>query len=302
MVVHPLLDSRSLWGKSLRSQKVDTVNEENEDALVRKITTEARGIHFSNSYDLCEFTHAKTRQKTSATLLRFILKLVSHGEVTKASLSLSQSLQCCITDKQNQTTLGLGVKLHHKFGSHYLIDTLHEHGYIGSYEEVIQFRKSAAKYVCNNIATLHQMMGFTQIMGLVFGWCDNFDLLVSTPNCRRETHAMATEFQMHPGGIIESGSTQSCISTLTIPRLTSKLAKSVGCNRAIPLLHCTGHKKVVPLQCPSEKLLGSATLRYVRQCGGCPRDRCTVAQQREPGSRCYGVELLTISLPGVRVY
>ena len=75
---------------------------------------------------------------------------------------------------------------------------------------MIQFRKSAAKYVCDNIATLHQMMGFTQIMGLVFGWCDNFDLLVSTPNGRRETHAMATEFQMHPAGIIESGNTQSC--------------------------------------------------------------------------------------------
>ena len=87
MVVHPLLDSRSLWGKSLRSQKVDTVNEENEDALVRKITTEARGIQFSKSYDLCEFTHAKTRQKTSATFLKFISKLISHGEVTKASLS-----------------------------------------------------------------------------------------------------------------------------------------------------------------------------------------------------------------------
>ena len=75
---------------------------------------------------------------------------------------------------------------------------------------------------------MHQMMGFAQTVGLVLGWYDNFYLLVSTPNGRHETHAMATEFQMHPAGIIESGSAQSGISTLAIPRLTSKLAKSVG--------------------------------------------------------------------------
>ncbi len=190
-------------GKIFKIAKVDTVDEDEEDALVRKITTEACRIPFSKNYDLSEFTYAKTKQTTSTTLLRFISKLISHGEVTKASLSLSQSIQSCITDKQNQTTLGLGVKLHHKFGSRDLIDTLHEHGYIVSYEEVIRFRKSAAKYVSDNAATLHQMVGFTQKVGLVFGWYDNFDLLVSTPNGRRETHAMATEFQMHPAGIID---------------------------------------------------------------------------------------------------
>ena len=250
-------------GKILKIAKVDTVDEEKEDALVRKITAEARGIPFSKNYDLSEFTHAKTEQKTSLTLLRFISKLISHGQVTKASLSLSQSIQSCITDKQNQTTLGLGIKLHHKFGSCGLIDTLHEHGYIVSYEEVIRFRKSAAKYVSDNVATLHQMMGFTQTAGLVFGWYDNFDLLVSTPNGRRETHAMATEFQMHPAGIIESGSAQSGISTLTIPRLTSKLAKSVGCNRAIPLLHYTGPKKVVP---PATSIRKTTGISYTEAC------------------------------------
>ncbi len=94
-------------GKIFKIAKVDTVDEDKEDALVRKITTEACRIPFSKNYDLSEFTYAKTKQTTSATLLRFISKLISHGEVTNASLSLSQSIQSCITDKQNQTTLGL---------------------------------------------------------------------------------------------------------------------------------------------------------------------------------------------------
>ena len=81
MVVHPLLDFRS----NLEDRKSGW----NEDGLVRKITTEARGIQFSKNYDLSEFTHAKQGKKTSATLLRFISKLISHGEVMKASLSFT---------------------------------------------------------------------------------------------------------------------------------------------------------------------------------------------------------------------
>ena len=40
-----------------------------------------------------------------------------------------------------------------------------------------------------------------------------------TPNGHRETHAMATEFKMHPPGIVE-GSIHFGISSLVIPRLT----------------------------------------------------------------------------------
>ena len=86
------------------------------------------------------------------------------------------------------------------------------------------------------------MMGLTQTVSHIFGWYDNFDLLVSTPNGRRETHAMATEFQMHPAGII-NGSTQPGISILIFPRLTSQQAKSVGKNRAIPLIHYMAPRK-----------------------------------------------------------
>ncbi len=188
-----IIGFREFVGKILKVAKVDTEDEDAEDALARKILAESRDIPFTKTkYDLGNFTHAKTKEHTSATLLRFISKLVSTGEVTKASLSLSQSIQQHITNACNQTTLGLGVKLHHKFGSRYITDTLHEHGYIASYDEVRRFRKSAAKYVSENALMLHQMMGFTKSAGLVFGWYDNFDLMVSTPNGCRETHAMAT--------------------------------------------------------------------------------------------------------------
>lgn len=242
-----IIGFREFVGKIVKVSKVDNEDKDTEDTLARKIIAESHDIQFNKTqYDLGNFTHTKTIEQTSATLLRFISKLVSTGEITKASLSLSQSIQQHITNARNQTTLGLGVKLHHKYGSRDLIDILYEHGYIASYDEVRRFRKSTAKYVSENALMLHQAVGFTKSVGLVFGWYDNFDLMVSTPNGRRETHAMATEFQMHPAGIIETGGSQPDISSLIIPRLTSKEAKSVGTNRSIPLLHYAGPKKVMP--------------------------------------------------------
>ena len=186
-----------LLGKMIKVAKLATQDEDKEDVLVRQIKMEVRHMSTDNkNYALEDFTYAKTMEQTSPTLLRFISTLVSDSKVTKASLSLSQSVQYGITKTRNQTTLGLGVKLHHKFGSSDLIRTLNV-----PYDGVLRFRKSAASYVGDNAVTLHQMMGLTKTAGLIFGWYDNFDLLVSTPNGRRETHAMATEFQMHLAGI-----------------------------------------------------------------------------------------------------
>ena len=114
-----------------------------------------------------------------------------------------------------------------------------------------------------NAATLHRVMGLTRTVGIVFGWYDNFDLLVSTPDGRRETHSMATEFQKHPAGIIEADSAQPGISTLVLPRLTLNQAKTVGKNRAIPLMHYSGPKKVMPPAVPSSKNTG---ISYAEVC------------------------------------
>jgi hypothetical protein len=161
--------------------------------------------------------------------------------------------------------LGLGVKLHHKFGSSDLIQILHEHGYITSYDEVLKFRKSAAKYVGDNVTNLHRMMGLGRNVGIVFGWYDNFDLLVSTPNGRRETHAMSTEFQQHPTGIIETSCCEHEINDFIIPRLSTTQAKLLGKNKAIPLMHYSGPKKVKPPPVSNSSTIGSYTDVCARQ-------------------------------------
>ena len=145
-------------------------------------------------------------------------------------------------------TLGLAVKLQHRHGSSELIRLLHDHGFIVSYDEVIRFRKSAAKFVGDNdrSSILHQAMGVSRRVGPIFGWFDNLDLLISTPNGRRDTHVMVQEFQQHPSGILETGSAQPGSMNLVIPScllLSASLALKISTSRSVPLQHYMGPKK-----------------------------------------------------------
>lgn len=40
--------------------------------------------------------------------------------------------------------LGLGIQMHHHFGSKFLIDSLHAHGFCSSYATVLQYERNAA--------------------------------------------------------------------------------------------------------------------------------------------------------------
>jgi len=66
-----------------------------------------------------------------------------------------------------------------------------------SISEVLRFRKSAAKYVCENNEMYHKILGLERRIGPIFSWWDNFDLVVFTLNEHRATHAMATELTQH---------------------------------------------------------------------------------------------------------
>ena len=238
---------KHLLGKILKIVKAETADEDCVNTIIRQVKREAQALKHRNAdYDLSEFTHKATLEQTSDTLLRVISELVSNGQVTQKSLSLTQAVQSHITGTRNQTTLGLAVKLHHIYGSSELIKLLHNHGFIVSYDEVLRFRKSAAKFVGDNSSLLHQAMGMTRKVGPVFGWFDNFDLQVSTPNGCRDTHVMAHQFQMNPTNVVESENSEVGIMNLVIPRLCKTVAQSVTPTQPIKLHHYTGPKKVDP--------------------------------------------------------
>ena len=78
------------------------------------------------------------------------------------------------------------------------------------------------------------------------------------------------------------------LSTIMIPRLTPKQVKSVNNSRAVPLIHYTGPKKVLP---PAiSKNIEIRSVCSTDQSGSCPKERCRVAQFPHEGARCNGVE------------
>ena len=110
-----------------------------------------------------------------------------------------------------------------------------------------RFRKSAAKLMGDDVNVLHQFMGLDRRVGLIFGWFDNLDLQVCTPNGQQNTHTMVTEFQQsHPAGTLHTGRAHPGESRLVIPRLSISMSKQEISSRSLPLLHYNGPSKAIP--------------------------------------------------------
>ena len=85
---------------------------------------EALALHRSNDYDLSQFAFEKTVANTCPSLLALVSQLVSNRNLNKSAVTISQCVQQHISNSTNQTTFGLAVKLHLKFGSSELIKLL----------------------------------------------------------------------------------------------------------------------------------------------------------------------------------
>ena len=96
---------------------------------------------------------------------------------------------------------------------------------------------------------LQQAIGLSRKVGPLFSWCDNYDLLVCTPNGRRETQCMAIKFMCQPAGDILPGSAnvgESPSTPLIILRPKKFAAANLDVKNLSPvtLLNYTGPKKV----------------------------------------------------------
>ena len=94
----------------------------NLDKICRQIISEAeKNKNKHEHYDLGQFDVERAIKDTSPTLLKFVTTLCNQGRETysnkRVSLSLAQAIQYKITHIPNQTTLGIGIRMHHRFGS-----------------------------------------------------------------------------------------------------------------------------------------------------------------------------------------
>ena len=231
-------------GQLIKIVKVDSKTNDDLDKLVKKIQGEILAKPRPTDYNLSEFSRDKVIENTSETLLKLVSDLVSDGSITKQSLTLAQCIQQHLGG-WNQTTLGLAVKLHHKYGSSELIRLLNELGITANYDEMMRFRKSVAKFVAVNKVDYHRKLGLSTEIGPIFSWADNYDLYISSPNGVKSTHAMVMQFTQHPAGIINPGTVG--VMQLKIPRLRKAEAAFLQLtNDSAVLEHYNGPSKLSP--------------------------------------------------------
>lgn len=112
------------------------------------IKSDIKSILPDNQYypvdDLCSLTAMLDYLPDSLKSFLGILLCAKNAQVKSASLgqALMQAVRPRILTAPLQ--IGLGVQLHHHFGSRFLIDTLHSLGFSSSYAEVQRFERSAA--------------------------------------------------------------------------------------------------------------------------------------------------------------
>ena len=112
----------------------------------------------------------------------------------------------------------------------------------------MRFRKSAACFVFKNSSDFYKKLGLTTEIGPIFSWCDNFDLWISSPNGMKTTHAMVSEYTIHPRNEHTNDDSQFGVMSLKIPRITKTEAKDLKLanKSAIKILHHKGVNKAKP--------------------------------------------------------
>lgn len=126
-------------------------------------------------------------------LLRTFLDRVLTGK-TK-DLKVATLGQCIVQMSRPRIVLapiplGLGVQMHHQYGSRFLIDSLNNHGLCESYSEVLNFESSAACFKGTGIPVAGHFGRYI---------ADNVDHNLRTLDGRGTVHAMGIIMTMTPG-------------------------------------------------------------------------------------------------------
>ena len=132
-------------------------------------------------------------------------------QTNKKAVALISSIIAQIScSKVSILQIALGILVDKKK----VIEHLHEYGVTSTYNEVRQFKISAAAHASNeNLSMLKNSDGLVQ------GVSDNFDANISSQNCIKQTHSLATIVLQHQQNNSE-------INREIIPRLKqSELAK-----------------------------------------------------------------------------
>ena len=262
---------------------------ENEDStddtsecVAQQIMAEVKALPKQRNYDLSSFTVSSTVKETSKTLLSLVSNLVSGGKITRVSLSLACAIQYYISKCYNQITLDVGVKFHHCFGSKEAVALQHKYRFSVTYDEVMRFRTSVAKYSANQSV----VQGLNPHGLPVSSRFDSYDLNIFTPNGKRESHAMAIEFMQQQQ--VDLNRAQSDLEPKrVVERVTKAEAKSVKLCKlsAIPIHHSQGKEQPTPSDIRIHEGLSLADVQAVNASVQSALEACLLYTSPSPRDR-----------------
>ena len=126
--------------------------------------------------------------------LQLLLQTMAVGNMEKRTASIGQALMQYMRPRTliPPLQIGLAVQLHHHFGSRFLIESLHEHGFCSSYKEVQKFERCAA-VAQNADIPQHEQDQFIQFVA------DNVDHNIRTLDGLNTFHGMGIIATVTPG-------------------------------------------------------------------------------------------------------
>ena len=132
-----------------KSPKLD--NDEKTKQIIetaaKLIKNDIRALNPCNEYPTADdLTTENSMAFLPDSLVQFLQIIVASKNSQKIQASLGNAIVQVVRPRMNIVPLqwGLATQMHHHFGSRFLIDSLHQHGFCSSYQEVQMFEQNAA--------------------------------------------------------------------------------------------------------------------------------------------------------------
>ena len=181
---------------------VDDSSSDSSDSVLKtaskQIMQECKGFSpKSSTYQTC-IDKGIAAGVVSPTLSTLLQNLTKNQENCLPRIMIGNVISNAITSHLTALQIALEAYL----GKKHLIEQFHSLGVCCSYDEVLRFKDSTAKFAANDLSAA----GLSQATdGLVQVIVDNFDANISSLNCLASTHALAmilTQSPDKPGSIL----------------------------------------------------------------------------------------------------
>ena len=154
---------------------------------------------------------------------KHLLNILGYLWATRQKNNVSADLRVCWVSELREYAFSGYSRITPQVWQLRSCENLERAWYFSSYDEVLRFWESAAKYVCEISEHYHRVLGLGRHIGPIFSRCNNFDLIVFFPSGHCSAYTMGIKCTQCSDGFIHPGTTTpTSVMSMKIPRLRKK--------------------------------------------------------------------------------